>query len=199
MNLAPLRRSRVRAGYVLLLIAITAPPVRADEGSDLFDSGRFAEAVVWWKQAATQRQDYEAGFRLGDYYESGGAEPENFPEAAKWYALAAEGGHAAAQFALGSFYDAGAGVPKSSEKAVFWFGKCAAQNVANCQFNLGRLYSSGDNATQDTVEAYKWYYLSAKNGFLNFDAPELTALAARMTSAQKQEAMQRAVAFHPAP
>lgn len=166
-------------------------PAYADEGADLAERGMHAEAVAWWKQASVERQDHEAEFRLGDYYESGGVEPENFPEAAKWYLLAAEGGHAKAQSALASFYDAGAGVPQSAEKAAYWFRKCAEQNDPSCQLNLGRLSSDAN----DPVEAYKWYYLSAKNGFLEFNAPELTDLAARMTPEQKREAMQRAVAF----
>lgn len=180
------------------VLILGAAPAWADEGSDLFGVGRYDEAIAWWKQAAETHLDHEAEFRLGDYYESGGVEPENLPEAAKWYALAADGGHAGAQFALGSFYEAGAGVEQSVEKAAFWYGKCAALNIANCQFNLGRLSSSGETGAQDLVEAYKWYYLSAKNGFLEFDADELVALAARLTSEQKREAVQRAIAFKPA-
>jgi TPR repeat protein len=189
-----LRHLRLLTG----LLVLASFPVMADQGKALFDSGKYSDAVAWWKQASETSQDHQAEFRLGDYYESGGVEPENLPEAAKWYALAAEGGHAGAQFALGSFYEAGAGVEKSVEKAAFWYGKCAARNIANCQFNLGRLSSSGEAGAQDLVEAYKWYYLSAKNGFLEFDAEELVTLAARLTSDQKREAVQRAVAFKPA-
>ncbi len=171
----------------------------ADPGKDLFDRGMHQEAVAWWRNASETAQDHEAEFRLGDFYESGAVEPEDLPEAAKWYAKAAEGEHAGAQFALGSFYEAGAGVEQSIEKAAYWYGKCAERNVANCQFNLGRLYSSGEAGGQDLVEAYKWYYLSAKNGFLDFDAEELVELASRLTSEQKREAVQRAMAFKPVP
>ncbi|MDO9461736.1 MAG: tetratricopeptide repeat protein [Alphaproteobacteria bacterium] len=178
-------------------LTVSVTSALADQGKELFDSGRYQEAVSWWKQASETHQDHEAEFRLGDYYESGGVEPENLPEAAKWYAMAAEGGHPGAQFALGSFLEAGAGGEQSIEKAAYWYGRCAARNVANCQFNLGRLYSSGEAGKQDLVEAYKWYYLSAKNGFLEFDAEELVMLAARLTSEQKREAVKRAIAFKP--
>jgi uncharacterized protein len=186
----------------LLLLAcfamFAALPAMADQGKDLFDSGKYSDAVAWWKQASKTSQDHEAEFRLGDYYESGLAEPENLTEAAKWYILAAEGGHAGAQFAIGAFYEAGAGVEQSRDKAAFWYEKCASRNIANCQFNLGRLYSSGDFGAPDLVEAYKWYYLSAKNGFLDFDAEELVQLAGRMSSEQKRESVQRAMSFTPA-
>ncbi len=193
--LRPLLLSRLLLIVGWLMLGAT--PVLADEGKALFESGKYSEAVAWWKQASQTRQDHEAEFRLGDYYESGSEEPENLPESAKWYAKAAEGGHAGAQFAIGSFYEAGAGVEKSVEKAAFWYGKCASRNIANCQFNLGRLSSSGEVGVQDLVEAYKWYYLAAKNGFLEFDAEELVTLAARLTSDQKREALKRAIAFKP--
>lgn len=176
-------------------LVLWSMPVNADQGKELFDHGKYDEAIGWWKQASAANQDHQAEFRLGDYYESGAIEPENLPEAAKWYALAAEGGHSGAQFALGSFHEAGAGVEQSIEKAIYWYGECARRNVANCQFNLGRLHSSDAVGTPDLVEAYKWYYLSAKNGFLEFDAEELTALAARLSSEQKREAVKRAIAF----
>ena len=175
--------------------AVTA--ANADQGKELFDHGRYVEAVAWWKQASQSRQDHEAEFRLGDYYESGAVEPENLPEASKWYELAAKGGHVGAQFALGSFYEAGAGVDQSTEKAAYWYGECARRDHANCQFNLGRLASSGPPEKQDLVAAYKWYYLSAKNGFLEFDAEELTRLGGRLNAAQKQEAVKQAAAFRP--
>lgn len=180
---------------LLACLLAAATPGFADQGKELFDHGRYADAVSWWKEASESRQDHEAEFRLGDYYESGAAEPENLTEAAKWYALAAQGGHAGAQFAIGSFYEAGAGVEQSIKKAVYWYEKCASRNIANCQFNLGRLHSSAQSAAPDLVEAYKWYYLSAKNGFLEFDAEELVELAARLTSEQKREAVKRAMAF----
>lgn len=191
-------RSCLHLLFLVWFVLIAASPARADQGKDLFDSGKYSDAVAWWKQASEINQDHEAEFRLGDYYESGLAEPENLSEAAKWYILAAEGGHAAAQFAIGAFYEAGAGVEQSRDKAAYWYEKCASRNIANCQFNLGRLYSSDTFGAPDLVEAYKWYYLSAKNGFLEFDAEELAQLAGRMTSEQKREAVQRAMSFTPA-
>ena len=160
-------RSCLRLLFLVWFALFAASSANADQGKALFDSGKYSDAVAWWKQASKTNQDHEAEFRLGDYYESGLAEPENLGEAAKWYILAAEGGHAGAQFAIGAFYEAGAGVEQSRDKAAFWYEKCASRNIANCQFNLGRLYSSDALGAPDFVEAYKWYYLSAKNGFMS--------------------------------
>lgn len=196
-SVPPVPQASLHLPILLAGLCVAVSPAYADQGKDLFDHGRYQEAVAWWKDASQSHNDHEAEFRLGDYYESGAVEPENLPEAAKWYELAAEGGHVGAQFALGSFYEAGAGVDPSTEKAAYWYEKCALRNQANCQFNLGRLASSGQPEKQDLVAAYKWYYLSAKNGFLEFDAEELTKLGARLSSAQKQEAVKQAVAFKP--
>lgn len=172
-------------------------PARADEGQELFDRGLYDEAIAWWKKASSERGDAQAAFRLGDIYEAGAVVEENFPEAAKWYALAAEAGHPAAQFALAAFYEAGAGVAQSSDQAAHWYRECAGRNQPDCQFSLGVLLSGKQEGIGDPVEAYKWLYLAAKNGLIEFDAPELVDLAATMGPEQKRDALKRAVAFSP--
>lgn len=191
-----------RACWVLALILLAwvtagTPAIAEEDGKALYSSGRHDEAIAWWRRAVAERNDPEAAFRLGDTYEAGAVVEENLSEAAKWYEIAAKAGHPEAQSALGAFYDAGAGVEQSTEKAAYWYGQCAARGDATCQFQVGRLYSLGKPATDDLVEAYKWYYLAAKGGQIAFDSDEFTALAGRMTAAQKQAAVQRALAFAP--
>lgn len=170
-------------------------PAQADEGADLFDRGLYSEAIAAWQHASETLGDPTAEFRLGDIYEAGAVVEEDLTEAAKWYTRAAKGGHPAAQFALAAFYEAGAGVPQSAEKAAHWYRECANRGQPNCQFALGLLLGAENSPLPDPVEAYKWYYLAAKNGLIEFDAPELMALARRMDQQQKRDALSRAVAF----
>jgi TPR repeat protein len=172
-------------------------PGAAESPADLFDRGLYDEAMKRWRKAVDTTKDAEAAFRLGDIYEAGAIVDENLEEAAKWYLIAAEGGHAKAQFALAAFYQAGAGVAQSDEKAAFWFKQCAERGNPNCQFGLGQLLDQPDSPISDPIEAYKWYYLSAKNGLIEFDAEELVALAERMDQTQKRAAMKRAISFRP--
>lgn len=174
-----------------------AEPAAAESPADLFSRGLYKEAMRRWREAVETAKDPEAAFRLGDVYEAGAIVDENLEEAAKWYLIAAEGGHAKAQFAMAAFYQAGAGVAQSDEKAAFWFRQCAQRGNPNCQFGLGQLLDRADSPVSDPIEAYKWYYLAAKNGLIEFDAEELVSLAERMDQTQKRAAMKRAVSFKP--
>ena len=58
---------------------------------------------------------------LGLRYYAGGAAPQNYTEAVRWFRLAAEQGHAEAQVMLGVMSANGLGVPKDDAKALQWY------------------------------------------------------------------------------
>jgi hypothetical protein len=60
--------------------------------------------------------------------ERGRGMPRDFAEATKWYASAAEQGHAQAQSRLGSCYVAGQGVAKDQLVAYFWLTLASKQH-----------------------------------------------------------------------
>ena len=70
-------------------------------------------------------------------------------EAARWYRLAAEQGHAAAQSRLGDFHEFGYGVSQDYAEAVRWHRSAAEQGDADAQFNLGVMYAIGRGVPQD--------------------------------------------------
>nr|ADI23834.1 FOG: TPR repeat, SEL1 subfamily [uncultured gamma proteobacterium HF4000_48E10] len=86
-------------------------------------------------------------------------------EAARWYRLAAEQGHAAAQSRLGDFYQFGYGVQRDYADAVRWHRAAAEQGGVVAQYNLGVRYARGHGVLQDDVEAVRWYRLAAEQGF----------------------------------
>lgn len=85
-------------------------------------------------------------------------------EAAKWYRLAAEQGHAGAQFMLAGMYDHGRGVPQDHKEAAKWLRLAAEQGDADAQFNLGVMYFNGEGIAQDFKAAVKWYLLAVQQG-----------------------------------
>ena len=85
-------------------------------------------------------------------------------EAARWYGLAAEQGHALAQSRLGDFYQFGLGVPRDYAEAARWYRSAAEQGGAEAQFNLGVRYAIGRGVPQDDVEAERWYRQAADQG-----------------------------------
>ena len=121
-----------------------------------------------------EQGDVDAQFTLGTLYffsqilfaNGGRVGPESDPaEAAKWYRLAAEQGHAIAQNNLGSMYAYGRGVPQDDAKAVRWYRQAAAQGEAEAQYNLGLMYATGRGVPENDAEAVKWYRLAAEQGF----------------------------------
>jgi TPR repeat protein len=114
-------------------------------------------------RAAAKAGDAQAQSDLGDRL-AFGEEHQDFAEAAKWYRMAAEKGHAEAAHSLGLLYNSGRGVPRDHLEAVKWWRVAAEKGHASAQYWLGDAYELGMGAPQDFGEAAKWYRLSAEQG-----------------------------------
>jgi hypothetical protein len=90
--------------------------------------------------------------------------PKDYPEAAKWYRLAAQQGEVIAQYNLGLMYYRGNGVAQDYAEAARWYFLAAEQGNANAQFNLGGMYYQGWGVPQNDADAYKWFILAAEQG-----------------------------------
>ena len=84
-------------------------------------------------------------------------EAEDYAEAAKWFRLAAEQGHASAQYHLGVMYSNGTGVPENIAEALKWYHKSAEQGHVSAQLRLASMYARSTGVPQDDIEAYVWY------------------------------------------
>ncbi len=83
--------------------------------------------------------------------------PQDLAEAAKWYRLAAEAGHAGAQKNLGVFYATGQGVSKDEVEAQKWLKRAAAQgqagaDLASTLLNLRKSLSPAQSVTNQPGE-----------------------------------------------
>ncbi len=110
---------------------------------------------------AEERIDAEEQYRLGQRYNY---EVEDYAEAARWYRLAAEQGHAGAQYSLGLIYAMGRGVEQDYAEAAQWYRLAAEQGHTGAQFLLGSLYETGSDVERDFSDAMRWYRLAAENG-----------------------------------
>src|SRR5437879_5366095 len=85
--------------------------------------------------------DADAQFTLGVIYANVGGGRMSLAddakrgaiEAAKWYRLAAEHGHAAAQYSLADFYEHGSGVREDQAEAAKWYRRAAEKGHAAAQ------------------------------------------------------------------
>ncbi len=81
--------------------------------------------------------------------------PQDYPEAAKWYHMAAKQGHAKAQNNLGVMYGTGQGVPTDDALAFMWFNLAAAQGFENAK--KGRDIVAKRMAPDQIAEAQRLY------------------------------------------
>src|SRR5262249_37951614 len=109
----------------------------------------------------------------GEYYYNKG----QFEEACRWYAIAANEGHAFGQSLLGYMYLNGRGVEKSDEEAVKWFQKSASQGNKWGQANLGYMYKQGRGVPKSKEEASRLLTLAASTG-LYYAKEQLKELSA---------------------
>jgi TPR repeat protein len=112
------------------------------------------------KHVSKQNDDY----MRGHMYETGEGLPQDDVEAARYYLMAAELGHARAQFSLGVMYSTGRGVERDVQQAATWYRLAAFKGHAEAQFSLGAMYAKGQGVKQDDVESVRWLRWAADNG-----------------------------------
>jgi len=101
-----LQRSASHPLALALLLVPTACVGPTRRGLIAWEHGDFARARELWQPRA-EAGDADAQYLLGLAFDEGRGGTEDDVEAARWYALAAEQGHAAAQNNLGLLYHAG--------------------------------------------------------------------------------------------
>lgn len=69
-------------------------------------------------QAATQQNNAEAQWMLGEFYFSGTGVKQDFAQAKHWFEQAAQQNNPQANYSLGSMYSTGQGVSKNITKAM---------------------------------------------------------------------------------
>jgi TPR repeat protein len=164
---------------------------KASSGAKHILSGMVAETLVLAEAKALIKLSPNTDPLIESWYQKGESyhKKENYAEAAKWYRMAADKGHAEAQFSMAYLYVYGFGVPYNLREAASWYQKAAEQGHAEAQYYLGCFYDkatgrrAGGWGTQrsennlgayydkgpiygvipsDVVEAAKWYRRAAE-------------------------------------
>jgi TPR repeat protein len=125
-------------------------------------------------------------------YHEGKGVKRSYPEASKWYKLAADQNYPLAQYALGTMFFNGEGfLNKNYSAAAGWYKEAAANGSAKAQRALGLMYGRGQGVPQDFVRAYMWINLAATDGATD-KATDRNLIAAKMTPQQIAEAQKLA-------
>jgi putative methionine-R-sulfoxide reductase with GAF domain len=121
-----------------------APPAKPATLSDL---RRFADLG-----------DPVAQFAMGARYAQGDEVKQDYAEAVRWFAKAANQGHVVAQATLGAYYWAGRGVPEDLTKAYFWSVLARAGGDEASKYRVAALSSRMTHlqVTQAQQQADEW-------------------------------------------
>jgi uncharacterized protein len=160
------------------------------------------EQAVHWYEIAANHGHPTAQLSLGWIYFNGDGVPRNVETAARWFKLAAARGEAAAQYTLGTIYSgAYDDVPQNLDEAAKWFLLAAEQGEPGAQFRLGEMYGRGEGVSVDAAEAYFWLSLAASRladgGFKQDAVTARTAVAGKLSAAERQTVDQRTAAWRP--
>ncbi|KQM88592.1 hypothetical protein ASE67_02290 [Sphingomonas sp. Leaf23] len=141
---------RVLVGLALagaMLSVAAGADVKA--GVDAWARGDWATAVREWQQPAAAG-DADAQFNLGQAYKLGRGVKMDMAQAERWYALAAQQGHAQAEdnYGLILFQNG------KRADAVKWLEKSSQRGEARSQFVLGTMLFNGDAVPKDWRRAY---------------------------------------------
>jgi localization factor PodJL len=156
------------------------------------EPGALARLKVMAEGGSAPAQTY-----LARLYETGHASVvQNFTEARRWTARAADAGDPAAMHNLALYYFRGEGGPPDAAAAAQWFKKAAEHGVVDSQYNLGLLYQSGSGVPRDLTQAYKWFQIAANAGDSEARASAMD-LEAKLPAAKLAQAESQAGAFQP--
>ncbi len=147
----------------LALSLLLASPALGDlDVSSLIDNPE-TRALAQDEQRA-HAGDPQAQFRLAKRYDSGRGVARSYPEALKWYRLAAEQGHAEAALNVGLMYQEGHGVRRDRAAALRWLQRAAEAGSGDAQYALGLMHYQGDGVPVDYAAAMRWYLKAASRG-----------------------------------
>lgn len=160
------KRDWTAAAQILRPLADSGVAIAQERLGRLYQRGKgvdrdYAQALVWYRKAASQDEPSAEG-HLGVMYLEGLGVPKSNDEAVRWFHLAAAQGNPIAQTGLGRMQLQGLGKEAPDpEMAANWFREAAYQGDAAAMLGLGRLYEQGRGVTKSYVQAWKWYTLAA--------------------------------------
>ena len=128
-------------------------------GLSLYDSDR-KQAVSIWKRAA-EHGNSDSMFRLGRIM----YQAQKYPEALKYFTMAAGQGHSKSIYNLALMYSHGYGVHQDFAKALEYYTLAANKGNSQAQHSLGYIYYSGEGVEKNITKAIDLWYKAAFQGY----------------------------------
>lgn len=124
--------------------------------------GSAAAELLPGQRAAAERGDPKAQFAVALQYDTGN--PTNYPEALRWFRMAAEGGYAVAEAKLGLMYLYGWAVRRDVVEAARWYKRAADQGHVAAQVQIGVMYLGGQGVPRNAEQGRRYLAKAAAQG-----------------------------------
>ena len=123
------------------------------------------KGLYWLKAAFLYGEDVDAAYEIAMIYEYAryGIEVD-VVLAAKWFYLAACGGHVEAMTEYGMCCELGCGIDQSDEDALEWYTRAARLGNVTANYSVGEIFEEARGVPQSDSEAVLWYYKAALMG-----------------------------------
>ena len=146
---------------ILLFLSLSlSSPVLADKAYDLYQEGKYEEAIIEWEKIA-YTGDTNAQNNLGIIYSSGTDVKKDCNKAIFWFRRAVNLGFPNSEYNLGTEYISGDCLPIDNIEGVRLITKSAEQGFESAQHYLGNLYKRGKIIPKNDELAFKWYSKAA--------------------------------------
>jgi len=123
------------------------------------------KGLYWLKAAYLYGNDVEAAYEIAMIYEYARYGMEvDVVLAAKWFHLAASGGHVEAMAEYAMCCELGCGVDQSDEDALEWYTRAARLGHVTANYSVGEIFEEARGVPQSDSEAVLWYYKAALMG-----------------------------------
>ncbi|MGN0854593.1 MAG: serine/threonine-protein kinase [Kiritimatiellia bacterium] len=144
---------------------VAAPPtVASTEVSLAREPGESDEAYLVRMRTLARDGNGAAQCRVGEAYFHGRGTAQDYTEAVRWYASAADAGEIGAQASLGLCHLRGWGCEANPRKAAYWFHRAAKAGHLGSMVDLAFCYHTGLGVGRDDLMAFAWAMQAAVRG-----------------------------------
>lgn len=126
--------------------------------------GESDEAYLTRMLALAREGNGEAQCAVAEAYYYGRGTSVDYPEAVRWYQVAADNGLVGAQASLGLCNLEGKGCPENPRMAAYWFSRAANQGHLGSMVDLAFCFHVGRGVPRDDKLAFEWAQKAAVRG-----------------------------------
>lgn len=150
--------------FVLAFLGSAAAVATVEPGVRALERGHPSSALRSWLPLAREG-DPKAQNNVGLMYERGLGVSQSYPEAMRWYRLAADQGLPEANHNLGLLYYSGFGADVNEREAFKRFRSAAKNELPEAMYMLGLMVYFGKAISSNPQTALQLFESAAKNGY----------------------------------